>query len=88
MDPTPERPGLTFIISLCDIGGNALKQRWVCGRGPITLISPLNIFISCGSSLILVLRSSLPIGNTRGSFLTVTVPVPILGLSLSMVANL
>jgi hypothetical protein len=52
------------------------------------LISPFNTLISCGSSLIFALRKIFPNGRMRGSFLIVTVPVPILGLSFSMVANL
>src|SRR6056297_2894599 len=88
MAPGPERPGRALTISRWYFSGNASKHRCVCGRGPITLISPLSTFRSCGSSLILVLRRNLPMGSTRGSSFSVTVPVPMLGLSLSMVANL
>jgi hypothetical protein len=38
--------------------------------------------------LILVFRKNLPTGKTLGSSFIVTVPVPIFGLSLSIVANL
>ena len=68
--------------------GNASKQRLVCGRGPMKLISPLIIFRSWGNSFILVDRRNLPIGKIRGSFFRVIVPTPMDGLSLSIVANL
>ncbi len=88
MEPIPERPGRTFTIDACERAGNASKHRCVCGRGPMMLMLPFSMLSNCGSSLILVLRRNLPAGRIRGSFFRVTVPVPMLGLFLSMVANL
>ena len=48
----------------------------------------INMLISCGNSLIFVLRINRPTGRIRGSFLRVKVPVVKLGLFFSIVENL
>lgn len=88
IDPTPDKPGRTDMIISRYFSGNASKHLRVCGLGPMMLISPIRILKSCGNSLILVFRKILPTGSTLGSSFKVTVPVPIFGLSLIIVANL
>ena len=68
--------------------GKESKHLGACGLGPTKLICPINTLSNCGNSLIFVFLKNLPAGKTLGSFFIVTVPVPILGLSLSIVANL
>ena len=60
-----------------------LKASPNMGTGTVTVkndprILPMGYF----------LRKKCPMGKMRGSFMTVTVPVPMLGLALSIVANL
>ena len=83
----PDSPGRMLAMTPCRRSGNASKQRRVCGRGPTTLMSPLKMFTSCGSSLIFVLRRKRPSGSTLGSSFTVKTPVPMFGLFFSIVAN-
>ena len=64
----PVRPGFTLYILDCTSSLYAVKVFVTKGLGPTKLISPFNILMICGSSLIFVFLKKDPIFVTLGSF--------------------